>query len=88
MIATLDISTLIKFHFNKLDKSTGKKVTMTDHVRKMLLKKISLYGVQSQFKESSIERRKRIEDRRRLFTFIAKDRRSGIADRRKNLKNS
>ena len=87
MIATFGIPTLIKFHFNRHNKSTGKK-TMTDHVRKMLLKKISLYSIQSQSKEPSIERRNSIEDRRRLYTYIAKDRRSGIADRRKNLKNS
>ena len=60
---------------------------MSDNVRKMLLEKISLYSkdlyVQSQSEEALTERRRRIEDRRSLFTYIAKDRRSGIADRRK-----
>lgn len=64
---------------------------MTDSVRQMLLDKISLYGkdlyVQSQALETRNERRRSIEDRRRLHTYIAKDRRSGIADRRNTKKS-
>jgi hypothetical protein len=48
----------------------------------MLLEKISLDSkdlyIQSQSKEALTERRQRIEDRRRLHTYVAKDRRNGI----------
>jgi hypothetical protein len=63
---------------------------MTDSVRKGLLDKILFYGkdlyIQSQSLESHTERRRSIEDRRRLPTYIAKDRRSGVADRRNTKK--
>lgn len=65
-------------------------MSYSDNVRKLLLKKISLYGkdlyIQSQSKETLTERRRSAEDRRRLYTYIAKDRRSGIAERRKHYK--
>ncbi len=54
----------------------------SDRVRKMLLEKISLDSkdlyIQSKSKEALTERQQRIEDRRRLHTYVAKDRRSGI----------
>lgn len=54
----------------------------SDRVRKMLLEKISLDSkdlyIQSKSKEALTERRQRVEDRRRLHTYVAKDRRSGI----------
>jgi hypothetical protein len=65
---------------------------MADYVNKTLLEKISFYSkypfAESQSPETSTERRRNIVDRRRLHTYIAKDRRSGIADRRKHQKNS
>ena len=54
----------------------------SDRARKMLLEKISLdtkdFYIQSKSKEALTERQQRIEDRRRLHTYVAKDRRSGI----------
>ena len=53
----------------------------SDRVTKMLLEKISLDSkdlyIQSKSKEALTERRQRIEDRRRLHIYVAKDRRSG-----------
>jgi len=65
---------------------------MADNVKKMLPDKISQYSkdlyIQSQSKEIPTERRRSIEDRRKLYTYLAKDRRSGIADRRKYQRKS
>ena len=53
-----------------------------DRVRKMLLEKISLDSkdlyIQRKFKETFTERRQRIEDKDRMHTYVAKEKRSGI----------
>ena len=65
-------------------------MSYADNVKKMLLERISLDSkdlyILNQSKETLTERRRSTEDRRRLYTYIAKERRSGIAERRKRKK--
>ena len=63
-------------------------IPMIDPEKKLFLDKLATYSqlsdIQSKIVGSTSDRRRLKADRRKLRTYIANDRRSGIVDRRKS----